>query len=466
MRSRPTGSDTALTLAAAAEIARKPPAPVFTTGSLMRHVIVMTATGSVGLIAIFAVDVLSLFWVARLGDQAYKAAIGYASQAFFLLMSVNIGLTIAISATVSRALGAGDRPRARRLAASGLAITFLVSAAISVALYAFRDVVLRNWMHASGEAAEVASAFLAITVPANVPMGLGMALSGVLRAAGDAKRAMYVTLAGGIVTAFADPLLILGCGLGVYGAAWATVISRLTFLGVGAWGAIHIHNLVAPPRVKYLPHDFGPIMGIGLPSILANLATPVSAIYVTRIWSDFGTATVAGGAIIDRVVPLAFGVIFALTGSIGPIIGQNYGAKLFPRVRRTIDDSFVVAVGYAICAWGVLAVSGTYIASAFGASGQSAEFVVLFCRLGALAWVFITCLFVANTVFNNLGFPLMAMVFNWGRATLGTIPFVTLGAAWGGFFGAVVGLVLGAGIFGLAGVAVAYGLVARLAREA
>ena len=97
-----------------------PPAPIFTTGSLMRHVVVMTATGSIGLIAIFSVDVLSLFWVSRLGVESFKAAIGYAGQAFFLLMSINIGLTIAISATVSRALGAGDRPRARRLAASGL----------------------------------------------------------------------------------------------------------------------------------------------------------------------------------------------------------------------------------------------------------------------------------------------------------------------------------------------------------
>jgi putative MATE family efflux protein len=456
-------------LTAAAEAAatlRTPPAPVFTTGSLMRHVVVMTATGSVGLIAIFAVDVLSLFWVSRLGDQAFKAAIGYASQAFFLLMSVNIGLTIAISAAVSRALGAGDRPRGRRLAASGLAITFAFSGVISVALFVGRDAVLGSWMHASGPAAEVASGILAITIPANVPMALGMSLSGILRAAGDAKRAMYVTLAGGVVTAFTDPMLIFGFHLGVYGAAWATVISRLTFLAVGLWGAIFVHDLVAPPRLKYLPHDFAPIMGIGLPAILANLAAPVSAIYVTRIWSDFGTATVAGGAIVDRVVPLAFGVIFALTGSIGPIIGQNFGAKLFPRVRGTIDDAFIVAVGYALCAWGALALFAPNIVSAFGASGRSADFVLLFCRLGAPAWVFVTCLFVANTVFNNLGFPLMAMVFNWGRATLGTIPFVTIGAASGGYFGAMIGLDLGAAIFGLGGVAVAYVLVARLAKEA
>jgi Na+-driven multidrug efflux pump len=207
-------------------------------------------------------------------------------------------------------------------------------------------------------------------------------------------------------------------------------------------------------------------MSIGLPSILANLATPVSAIYVTRVWSDFGEATVAGGAIVDRVIPLAFGVIFALTGSIGPILGQNYGARLMPRVRRAMTDSFLLAVGYALVAWAALALAAPLIVAGFEARAESARFVELFCYYGALAWVFITCLFVANTAFNNLGFALMAMLFNWGRATLGTIPFVTLGAKLGGVPGAMAGLILGAAIFGIGSVAVAYGLVARLASRA
>ena len=102
---------------------------------------------------------------------------------------------------------------------------------------------------------------------------------------------------------------------------------------------------------------------------------------------------------------------------------------------------------------------------AFGAKGASAEFVLLFLRWGALAWVFITCLFVANTAFNNLGFPYMVMLFNWARATLGTIPFVTLGAKWGGVPGALVGIISGSAIFSVSAVAVAYFLVGRLARR-
>ena len=438
-------------------------APVFTRGSTMRHVAVMTATGSIGLVAVFAVDFISLFWVARLGSQSLKAAVGYASQLQFVALSVAIGLTIAISATMSRALGAGDRQRARRLAASGLAITGVVATTLSIAMVLLRDPALDVLLHASGEPAVVASRFLAIAVPANIAFSLGMALSGTLRAVGDARRAMYVTLAGGVATAFADPLLIFGFGLGVYGAAWAIVLSRLVMLGVGLHGAIRVHDLVGRPRLRAIRRDFAPLMSIGLPAILANLAMPVAALYVTRVWSDFGVAAVAGGAVVDRVIPLAFGVVFALTGSVGPILGQNFGARLMDRVRRTLSDALTLSVGYALLAWAVLAVAAPAIAAMFDVGGEAGALVLFFCRYGVAAWVFITCLFVANTVFNNLGYPLLAMLFNWGRATLGTIPFVVIGARWGGVEGAIVGIGVGAAAFGIVATALAFGIVARLA---
>ena len=140
--------------------------PVFTHGSLMRHVAVMTATGAIGLVSVFIVDLLSLFWVSKLGDQAFKAAVGYVGLTTFFVMSINIGLTIAASATVSRALGAGDRPRARGLAASALVITAIFSAAMAAAVFIFRDWALTTLLHAHGEPAEVASKFIAISIPA------------------------------------------------------------------------------------------------------------------------------------------------------------------------------------------------------------------------------------------------------------------------------------------------------------
>ena len=304
--------------------------------------------------------------------------------------------------------------------------------------------------------AEVASKFIAISIPANVPLAVGMTFSGILRAVGDARRAMYVTLSAGIATAFLDPLLIFGLGLGVYGAAWATVLSRLILLGVGWLGAVGVHDLVARPKLNAARGDFGPIMAIGFPAIMANMAAPVSSAYTLRIFSDFGEPAIAASAVIDRVTPVAFGVVFALTASVGPIIGQNYGAKLMERVQRTLTDSFILSIGYVLFAWAVLALAEPALIAAFEAKGESAQYIAFYCRYGVVAWVFLACLFVANVSFNNLGFPVLSMAFNWARATLGTIPFVTVGARYGGVQGGMLGFALGAALFGLIAVATAY----------
>lgn len=87
----------------------------FTTGSTLRHVIVMTATGSIGLIAIFLVDALNLFYISLLGVQELAAAIGFSATLLFFTVSVAIGMTIACGALVSRCLGRGNREEAARM---------------------------------------------------------------------------------------------------------------------------------------------------------------------------------------------------------------------------------------------------------------------------------------------------------------------------------------------------------------
>jgi putative MATE family efflux protein len=440
-----------------------PPA-VFTVGSTMRHVIVMTAASSVGLLAIFAVDLLSLLWVSRLGDPKLTAAVGFATQVLFFSVSISIGLSIAIGALVSRALGAGDRTGARRLAASGLIHVVLIAAAASCAAWPFRREIL-TLFGARDMTLDVASAYLAITLPATVLLGLGMALGSILRAAGDARRAMYVTLAGAIVTAILDPVFIFGLGLGVTGAAIVTVISRFIFVAVGLNGAVRKHDLVAKPSRKAARLDLAPMMAIAIPAVLTNLATPVANAYTIRIFSRFGEAVVAAFAIVDRLNPMAFGVLFALSAAVGPIMGQNLGAKLIARVRQVLTVCFTFAAIYVLVVSVFLRLAAPFIVELFHAQGETAGLIIFVCTYGGVLWFFLGAIFVANAAFNNLGFPVVSTLFNWGRATLGTLPFVTLGAARFGPEGGYLGLIAGSALFGILAVIAAYMITGRLAKR-
>ncbi|MEL6588105.1 MAG: MATE family efflux transporter [Pseudomonadota bacterium] len=278
-----------------------------------------------------------------------------------------------------------------------------------------------------------------------------------LRAHGDAKRSMLSTLYGGGVNAVLDPILIFGLSLGLDGAAIASVCARVTMLVVALWPAIKIHDGFARPNAAMVKRDLQTVSTIAAPAVLTNLATPVGSAIVTREISSYGTDAVAGMAIIGRLMPVAFAVVFALSGAIGPIIGQNYGAKKFDRVHAAFTAGIQFIAIYVLIASTVLFLVRAPLADLFEAEGMTRSLIFLFCGPLALASFFNGTIFVANASFNNLGHPLYSTAINWGRNTLGTWPLVVLGSVWFGAPGVLIGQAIGGVIFA----ALAYALAQR-----
>ncbi|MEP3280581.1 MAG: MATE family efflux transporter [Stappiaceae bacterium] len=442
---------------------RKPTAK-FTQGSMMKHVVVMTMTGSVGLMAIFIVDFANLFYISLLGAQDMAAAIGYAGTILFFNIAICIGMTIATSAVVAKALGSGDRQAARRRAGVSIAFVTGITLVLVAIMMPALDALL-SLLGATGRTKEIALGYLLIIVPSVPFLGVGMALSGILRAVGDAKRAMYVTLAGGLVTAALDPIFIFLLDLGVTGAAIVAILSRMTILAVGLHGAIKVHNLIGLPKVTELVSDFRALTSIAIPAVLTNIATPVGNAYITGAIAPYGDDAVAGWAVIGRIIPLIFGGIFALSGAVGPILGQNYGANQFQRVRNGLNNALIFSTVYTLVMWVLLVAASGLIVEFFGARDIGAELILFFCYYIAGSFIFMGFLFVSNAAYNNLGYPTYSTFFNWGRATLGTIPFVSIGAYLAGAQGVLAGQALGACIFGVAAIVICYKVTGRLEKH-
>ena len=440
-----------------------PNARRFVTGSTLRHVAVMASTGAIGLVSVFIVDLMNLFYISRLGDRAVAAAIGFAGVVGFLQTSITLGLTIGIGAVVSRAIGAGQTNDARRISASGLALIAVVTAVIGAATLAILDTLL-DMLGATGETRYLAAQFLSITSPSLPLLGLGMGCSALLRSVGDARRAMNTTLFAALTTGVIDPALIFGAHFGLRGAAIATVLSRAILAVTGWIGATRRHSLVGVIRPASLGSDARIILGVAVPAILTNLATPVGAAYVTRSMAQFGSAAVAGQAAIDRITPVAFGLVYALSGAVGPILAQNLGAERIDRVRAVLRDSLGLVLVWVSVTWLALEVGQDVIIQAFSMDGEAANMMRKFCSLLAGSYIFTGALFVANAGFNNLGYPLLSTLFNWARATLGTIPFVTLGAQFGPV-GVLIGQSTGSIAFGLAAAVVVFRVLPRSVAE-
>ena len=429
--------------------------PKFITGSLLNHILVMTGTGALGLMAIFVGDLANLIFLSWLKDEAIVAAVGYGSSILFLTISIGIGLSIAAISLVSPAIGARDFVAARRLTVHSFLATLIVAAVLSLVVWVSIPWLLQT-LGAKGRTFDLASTYLRILVPSLAPLALGMTAGGVLRSVGDARRAMNVTLFGAIVNVILDPIFIFGFGWGLEGAAFASVIARFAIMGVGLYGVIRVHNLMGRPQWDHFLADAGPIAVVAVPAILANIATPFSNAYVTQAISGYGDSAVAGWTIIGRILPVAVGAIYALSGSIGPILGQNFGAGETGRMRDAFTLALKVTAAFTLGAWLVLALLAHPLAEGMHATPEAESLIVFYCRWLTPLFVFMGGLFIANAAFNTLGRPRTSMVLNWARATIGTIPFVLAGGAMAGAKGALAGHMLGGIAFGVIAVWLCY----------
>ena len=432
----------------------------FLTGSLMRHIVVMSLTSSVGLMAVFAVDFIDMIFISMLGKSELAAAVGYASAILFFTTSFGIGMAIAAGALVAQALGAGDTDLAQRRATNVLIYGVLFGIGFAALVWSNLEPLARL-IGASDQTLALTVSYLGIVVPSMPLLMVGMIGGAILRAHGDARRSMWATIGGAIVNAVLDPILIFGFGLELTGAALATVAARAAIAAIALAPLIRVYGGFGRPTPSSILPDLRPVLAIAGPAILTQLATPIGQAYVTRTMASFGEDAVAGMAIVSRLTPISFAIIFALSGAVGPIIGQNFGAGQTDRVRGAFREGVIFTAVVCVVVSGLLFALRSPLEMLFELDGQARQLVFLFAGPLSLLFFFNGVIFVGNAAFNNLGHPFYSTMINWGRHTLGTIPLVVLGAMWFGAPGVLIGQAVGGVLFAALTWWLAVGLMAR-----
>jgi len=250
-------------------------------------------------------------------------------------------------------------------------------------------------------------------------------MNSTLRSIGDAKHAMYSTLLAGVVNAVLDPIFIFTVGLDLQGAAIASVIARCCALLLSIFYVLYRHKMMALFNIKKLPNDLKKFAHVAIPAMLTQIATPLGNIYIIYEVAKFGTEYIAGWAIIGRVIPVAFGMMFALSGAIGPIIGQNYGALKFTRVRNVLSEALKFMTACKSSPTVNIKIGSS---TALTTPASSVEYIA--------------CL--ASPILLSVEFICMVIA----KMSLGTIPFVSIGAHYYSAPGILYGQALGSIVFG------------------
>ncbi len=312
----------------------------YTTGNLNRAVLALAVPMMLEMALESVFSVVDIFWVGRLGEDAV-AAVGLAEALLTLVFAVQAGLSSAATAMVARRIGEGDRDRAAVDAVQALGVGLAISLFIAAPAWLLAPTLL-GWLGASRAVVAVGAPYAHILLGTSGVIILISLSNAIFRGAGDAAFAMRLLLAANVVNLILDPLLIFGVGpfpkLGIAGPAVATLIGRgsavlYQFYRLGR-GSKQLK--IERRHLRFSVGEMWQYARVSSAGVLQFLLEQGSWLAIIRIVSLFGANAIAAYTIAFRITGFALMPSMGLSNAAATLVGQNIGADLPDRARKSV----------------------------------------------------------------------------------------------------------------------------------
>ena len=250
--------------------------------------------------------------------------------AFGMLIGVGAGVRISIN------LGKKDYHQAEKVLGNGLSLMVIVSLLVTILGFVVKNPLLRSF-GATNETIGYANDYLDIILLGTIFQVIGFSLNNIIRSEGNAKIAMYSMLLSAGTNLVLDPIFIFGLKMGVQGAAIATVISQILltvwvlrhFNSSRSVVKLHLRNLKLEPVIIFR------IVSIGMAPFAMQLSASLVQAVFNRQLIHFGSDVAVGAmGIINSVIIMIIMSMIAINMALQPIVGFNYGARQFDRVKE------------------------------------------------------------------------------------------------------------------------------------
>lgn len=355
-----------------------------------------------------AYNVVDAVWVAGLGQGAL-AAVGLFFPFFMGLMALATGIGVGGSAAISRRIGAKDRAGASNAALHAFTTGLGLAVLLSVVLAPLSGHIFRG-MAAEEATGAFASGYARVLFSGAVFVFLANIGLAVLRGEGDARRAMYAMLAGSLLNIVLDPLFIYGLGLGVVGAAWATLFGQfVSALLVFYWLFLKRDTYVEllPRLFRWDGGLFFEIMRVGVPASLSQISMSLSAFLLNwillRVAGEAGVAVFTSGW---RIVTIGTIPLMGMATGVTAVCGAAYGAREVEKLRVAYLYAVRFGLVLELIVAGMVAILAPYLALLFTYSPGSAALRPELVRFLRWMTVFLPTVpfgMLTSAMFNGIG---------------------------------------------------------------
>lgn len=419
-------------------------------GSVSGHLLRLTGPLIVGVLSIVLMNVADAIFVGQLGPDAL-AALSFTFPAVTLLGGVSLGLGTGVTSVLARAIGAGAQQRVRRVAADALLLALLLSGVLTVAGVASIEPVF-SLLGAGPEVLPLVRDYMATWYAGLAFLFVPMTGNAALRATGDVRTPAAIMIGAALLNVVLDPLFIFGLGLGVQGAAIATVLSRSITLALSLGVLIFREDLVSlkRPTAAALAASWQSVLRVAAPAAATSAAGPLTMGVLTIMLASHGQHAVAAHGAGSRAAMLALVPMIALSAAAGPLAGQCWGASRPDRVGETLRLSDRAAAAWGLLVWAALAALRTPIAALFTDDAAVAEVLSAYLLIAPAGVALQGVAGVAGAVFNAIDQPMKAAALTLLRAPVLSVPLALLGSAALGPPGIFAGMATAEVLTGLA----------------
>ena len=375
------------------------------------------------LLTLFAVPLL----IGNLFQQAYNladsiivgqfvgagalAAVGATGSISFLFFSVCNGISSGGGIVTAQYFGANDDDRVRRAIVNSAYIMFSTSLAMGGIAFVLTPAALRL-MGTPVDILPDAITYMRMTCLSVPLIAVYNYAASMLRALGDSRTPLYFLIVACLLNVILDLLCVRGLGLGVFGAALATMLAQL-LAGVGCLGyAMHTNPYFLFERSR-LGVDWEIIrhaVRLGLPLALQWSMIAVSTTALQTVVNRFGTTAVAAFTATNRIDQLTQQPFGSLGMALSTYAGQNYGARRLDRVREGVKDAMLVMAVFSGAMLIVIQLLGPDIVRAFVSDGDVVTLGGKALRLTSWFYVFLGTIFVIRGALNGVGDTLFSFI--------------------------------------------------------
>ena len=352
-------------------------------------------------------------WVAGLGADAL-AGVGFVTPLFLILVGLGNGLGAGATSSIAKYIGQKNKEKADNGGLHVIILTVIISLIVTGLLLLILKPILA--MMGAGNTTSYALDYGYLMFGGTIFFVLPNAMYGILRAEGDVNRTMHAMAISGILNIIIDPIFIYVLGLGVKGAALATLISSgLVIIIIAYWFYIKQDTYVKPTIKNFhfnreITFD---ILKVGIPASLELLMTAIlTAVLSTILTTVASTDAVAVYTTGWRVVSLGTMPIIGISTALVSIVGANYGAKQYENIKLAHYYSMKLAFGVAVLTGVLIYIFAPQIVMLFSYSSASAHLadgMVGFLRVMTFYYLFMAFGAPSTFLFQGVGKGLTAM---------------------------------------------------------